>query len=189
MVDERWACTKASAACLMAAVLASTPSEGRSEAVALASNVGVVAHVNGVVITDAALNAALAVSGKPDTAALRSDLKQRLIARELLRQAAAAEVRLCRSATYDGPASNESAELSPCVEHAIGEYLRSVLHPGAVTDADVRERYAQFVSERGLPAEAESSLTALRERIQTERFEHALQQFVDRLLNEADVLQ
>lgn len=189
MVDERWACTKASVACLMAAVLASTPSEGRLEAVALASNAGVVARVNGVAITDGALNAALAVSGKPDTAALRSDLKQRLIARELLRQAAAAEVRLCRSAACSGHAPNESAELSQCVEHAIGEYLRGALRPGAVTDADVRARYAQFVSERGVAADAESSLAALREHIQTERFEHALQQFVDRLLNEANVLQ
>lgn len=154
----------------------------------------IVACVNGIAISEQALIAAIAAAGEPDTPALRVQFKHRLIAHELLRQAAAQapEFSECAAADVRGGRARHHA-LSPCAEHVVGRYLRTILRPEAATDAQVHTRYAEFAGKHGgeLPGPSVTPGFAciaetLRKRIETERFEQRLQRFVDELMR-ADI--
>jgi hypothetical protein len=103
---------------------------------------GVVAVVNGVAITQLQFDSALRAMGQPDTPQAREALKEQLIDREIVRQAA----------------EDEGLGSTPQVTHAIEVaktnaenqlYLEKHLHPEAVTEEQVRARYEEIVRERG----------------------------------------
>lgn len=156
----------------------------------------VVARVNGVAITQASLDAALAASGQRDSAALRHELKRRLIAWELLRQAAAkAQQSAPEAGAGPADASAPHAEEGVLGAHEIGSYLRAAVHPAAVTDADVRLRYAALARAHaagstgagGELPEFGALAGTLRERLAAERFDEAVRKLAEQLMNEADI--
>jgi parvulin-like peptidyl-prolyl isomerase len=100
---------------------------------------GTVASVNGAPITLAQLDDAIRTSGKPDSAGLRQTLKQRLIARELLRQRAEAE-------HYEGQPAVQAAR----IDAEIKLYLNDHAKPAPVTDEQVRGRYDAIVATLGV---------------------------------------
>ncbi|AXF06401.1 peptidylprolyl isomerase (plasmid) [Paraburkholderia hospita] len=99
----------------------------------------IVATVNDEIITQADLDNAVAVSGARDTTVLRRTLRHRLIAMELLRQAAEKPRHV--NATRG---IRRASEASGIIE-VIRQYLRDTVRPSAVTEADVWARYAQVI--------------------------------------------
>jgi peptidyl-prolyl cis-trans isomerase C len=99
----------------------------------------VVATVNDEIITQADLDNAVAVSGARDTTVLRRTLRHRLIAMELLRQAAEKprHINVTRGI-------RRASEASETIE-VIRQYVRDAVRPSAVTEADVWVRYAQVI--------------------------------------------
>ncbi|MEX3817167.1 peptidyl-prolyl cis-trans isomerase [Paraburkholderia sp. BR14262] len=102
----------------------------------------VVARVNGVAIGQGALDRAVRESGQADTPALRATMRQGLIARELIRQAA----------EHDGLAS------TPAVQELVERtrvdaenrlYIERHAQGAKVGDAQVRARYDAIVSSLG----------------------------------------
>ncbi|BFG81378.1 hypothetical protein PTKU46_94120 [Paraburkholderia terrae] len=116
----------------------------------------VVATVNDEIITQADLDNAVAVSGARDTTVLRRTLRHRLIAMELLRQAAEKP----RHVNATRPIRRAS-EANGTIE-VIRQYLRDAVRPSAVTEADVRARYAQVIKslEKSTQRSAVSAETA-----------------------------
>lgn len=101
-----------------------------------------VASVNGVPITQAQIDEAVRVSKAPDTPALRTALKNQLIARELFRQAALKQ-------HYD-----TKPQVLAAVEQAktlamTQAYLSDQVKPVPVTEADVKARYDAIVATLG----------------------------------------
>lgn len=168
------------------------PAHDARGAIAPDAGAHVVASVNGVAITTAALDDAVRASGRRDSPALRHELKQKLIAWELLRQAATKAQRVSAPGT-DSTVPNP--DLASCSAHEIGSYLREVVHPAAVTEADIRLRYAQLLRERAAPTATPAATLPgfpalegrLRERLEAERFEQAVRQLAERLMNEAQI--
>jgi hypothetical protein len=106
-----------------------------------ASNVrpsAVVATVNDKCITQSDLDNAVALSKERDTAVLRRALKHRLIALELL-WLAAEKLHYASG----GALRQQASRMERTV--AIQLYLREVVRPAPVTDADVRSRYLKLV--------------------------------------------
>ncbi|TKC81508.1 hypothetical protein FAZ69_28085 [Trinickia terrae] len=144
-----------------------------------------IAMVNGTPVTQAELAAAVAKSGEPDTPGLRRTLKYRLIACELLWQAAQRRY---------GEAAAGEAQSSVQVDTAIKRYLRDEVRPAAVTDADVRTRYAQ-ISEVLQTIEPGSYRVLGREMLEDsiraeltdERLNQAIHVVVERLMEQADI--
>ncbi|ALK33182.1 peptidylprolyl isomerase [Burkholderia plantarii] len=103
---------------------------------------GIVARVNGVAITRDQLEQARVAASQPDTASVRAALKNELIARELLRQAAA-------SAHYD-----TRPQVLAAVEQAKSlamtqVWLQDHVKPEPVTDAEVKAKYDEVVAGLG----------------------------------------
>jgi parvulin-like peptidyl-prolyl isomerase len=103
---------------------------------------GVVARVNGISIQQSDLDAAVRASGQPDTPALRASLKNQLIARELFRQAA-------QKQHYDARADVEAIVEQAKTAAMMQAYLRDVVKPAPVSDADVKARYDSIVASLG----------------------------------------
>jgi peptidyl-prolyl cis-trans isomerase C len=146
----------------------------------------IVATVNGRPITQADLDNAVAASGNRDTAALRLAVKHRLIALELLRQAAAKfNYTHARLATQQAPETDRERV-------AIQLYLHDAVRPAPVADADVRARYRQMV--RSLRAAAPTPISGLgalqgsiRKQLETERFDEAVRAVVENLMANANI--
>ena len=101
-----------------------------------------VARVNDVVITQADLDAAVRASNTADTPAVRTALKNQLIARELFRQAAEKQ-------HYE-----RNPKVMAIVEQAkaaamMQAYLQDNVKPAPVTDADVKARFDAIVATLG----------------------------------------
>jgi peptidyl-prolyl cis-trans isomerase C len=103
----------------------------------------VVATVNNTPITQADIDAAIAVAGGQDTIEQRRAMRYHLIALELLRQAATQSHYMNLDT---GARGRTQAERSIA---AIQLYLRDVVRPAPVTDADVSVRYGEIVSGLG----------------------------------------
>ncbi|ARL38812.1 peptidyl-prolyl cis-trans isomerase [Burkholderia pseudomallei] len=101
-----------------------------------------VAMVNGQVISKGQLNAAVQASGSPDTEALRQTIKQRLIARELVRQQAEAQ-------RYDLLPDVRDAMRNAAVDAEVNRYLRDHVHPAPIAEADIRARYDANIAKPG----------------------------------------
>lgn len=101
----------------------------------------VVARVDNVPIPAQRFDEALAKAvsqGQADTLELRRQIREELIAREVLRQAA-------EKAGW----GNDAEVLKARDEAMMQAYLRHTLHPNAVAEAQVRARYDQIVSQLG----------------------------------------
>lgn len=107
---------------------------------------GAAAVVNGVAIPqselDEAVRAAASQASLPDTPQLRAALKQQMIARELLRQAA-------ERAHYDTRPEVQQAAAPDRVNVEIQSWLRANVHPAAVTNAQVKARYRELIASMG----------------------------------------
>ncbi|MBU9164996.1 peptidylprolyl isomerase [Burkholderia multivorans] len=101
-----------------------------------------VASVNGVPITQAQIDEAVRVSKAPDTPALRTALKNQLIARELFRQAALKQ-------HYDTKPQVVAAVEQAKTLAMTQAYLSDQVKPVPVTDADVKARYDAIVATLG----------------------------------------
>ncbi|PLZ00440.1 hypothetical protein CY652_20785 [Burkholderia sp. WAC0059] len=103
---------------------------------------GVIASVNGVPIMQTQLDAAVQASHAPDTPALRTNLKNQLIARELFRQAAEQQ-------HYD-----EHPDVVAAIDQAktalvVQAYLRDQIKPAPVSDDDVKAQYDRILATLG----------------------------------------
>lgn len=103
---------------------------------------GVVARVNNVSITQAQVDQIVHTTNAPDTAALRANIKEQLIARELFRQAAEKDRYAARP---DVQAAIDQAKNGVIVQ----AYLRDQIKPTPVTDADVKAQYDRIISTLG----------------------------------------
>lgn len=101
-----------------------------------------VARVNNVVITQDQLDQAVRASNAPDTPALRTSIKNQLIARELFRQAAEKQ-------HYDSRPQVVAAVEQAKTLAMTAAYLRDQVKPVPVTDADVKAKYDAIVGSLG----------------------------------------
>nr|WP_240702290.1 peptidyl-prolyl cis-trans isomerase [Trinickia terrae] len=129
-----------------AAHAANAPSKSEKAAAAQSASAALpanaVARVNNVTITQDELDQAVRASNAPDTPALRTALKNQLIARELFRQAAA-------KAHYDTRAQVVAAVEQAKTIAMTQAYLRDQVKPAPVTDADVKAKYDAIVATLG----------------------------------------
>lgn len=103
---------------------------------------GAAALVNGKAVGTAALDDAVRQSGQPDSPALRSAQKGRLIARAVLAQQAEREGYAVRPDVARAMQDAQEATL-------VALYLRDKVSPVAVTEEQVRERYRRIVGSLG----------------------------------------
>lgn len=103
---------------------------------------GVAARVNGVNIPTSQLDAAVRATGQQDSPALRAALKNELITREVLRQAAL-------KAHYDTHADVQAAVEQAKIVAMSQAYLRDTAKPVPVTDTEVKARYDAITSTLG----------------------------------------
>ncbi len=101
-----------------------------------------VARVNNVVITQDQLDQAVHALNVPDTPALRTSLKNQLIARELFRQAAEKQHYEARPQVLAAVEQAKTAAMTAA-------YLRDQVKPEPVTDADVKAKYDAIVATLG----------------------------------------
>lgn len=154
---------------------------------------GTVATVNGVPVTRSALDAALAAAQRSGTAAEQREFKQRLIACELLRQAA-------RQAQRRPPGQGFAAQpggMPACSTPEIRSYVMHGVRPAAVTEAQVRARCSALARAHALPPSGAGQAPAafaqvaasLRRQMEAERLDDAIRLFADRLLTDAKIEQ
>lgn len=103
---------------------------------------GSVARVNGVPITQEALDQAVRASKAPDTPALRTTLRNELIARELFRQAA-------EQGNYASHPDVKAALDQVRTNLIVQAYLRDQIKSAPVSDADVKAQYDRIVAGLG----------------------------------------
>jgi parvulin-like peptidyl-prolyl isomerase len=121
---------------------ASTPAATSPASLSSALPIGAIAVVNGVQVKQAELDAAVAASKQPDTPALRTNLKNQLIARALFAQAA-------QAAHYDNHADVQ-AEVEQAKQLAMMQaYLRDNIKPAPVSEADVKAQFDKIVATLG----------------------------------------
>ncbi|WP_459625480.1 peptidylprolyl isomerase [Burkholderia sp. 3C] len=103
---------------------------------------GVMASVNGVAITQEQFDRARVAAVLPDTPASRDVLKNQLIARELLRQAA-------ERAHYDTRPQVVAAVEQARTTAMASAWLHDQVRPAPVSDADVKAKYDEVVATLG----------------------------------------
>lgn len=103
---------------------------------------GIVARVNNVSITQNQVDQAVHATNAPDTPALRANIKEQLVARELFRQAAEKEHYATRP---DVEAAIDQVKNGVIVQ----AYLRDQIKPAPVTDADVKAQYDKIIATLG----------------------------------------
>ena len=145
------------------------------------------ATVNGVVVTQAALDAAVAVGGRHGAHASRREFAQRVIACEVLRQAARKAQRREAGQGPSAPLTVLPSGALVCSAEEIRPYVRQVVRPAPVTESEVRASYAALAGR----ARAEYAQTAqrLRARMQAERLDDAIRALAERLVEQADIEQ
>ncbi|WP_042298608.1 peptidylprolyl isomerase [Paraburkholderia bannensis] len=135
---------------------------------------GVIARVNGVPITQDRLDAAVVASHAADTPALRAQLKNQLIARELFRQAA-------EKAHYEQRPAVQ-AEMEQLKAAVITQaWLQDQLKPAQIGDADVKAQYDKVVASLGA--------TEFKPRVIATRDADAAQKVIDQLKKGTDFAQ
>ncbi|MEN2473829.1 peptidyl-prolyl cis-trans isomerase [Burkholderia sp. GS2Y] len=101
-----------------------------------------VATVNGTVITQAEVDAVLQASRQPDTPQVRQAIKNQLITRVLIQQAA-------EKANYGSKPEVQAAMQVAKANAETQLYLRDNVKPDPVTDAQVKSRYDEIVVSLG----------------------------------------
>ncbi|ABE35785.1 PPIC-type PPIASE domain protein [Paraburkholderia xenovorans LB400] len=103
---------------------------------------GVVARVNNISITQDQVDQIVHTTNAPDTPALRANIKEQLIARELFRQAAEKDHYATKPEVQ---AAIDQAKNAAIVQ----AYLRDQIKPAPVTDADVKAQYDKVIATLG----------------------------------------
>ncbi|WP_063552749.1 peptidyl-prolyl cis-trans isomerase [Burkholderia territorii] len=103
---------------------------------------GSVATVNGTAITQAEVDAVLRASRQPDTPQVRQAIKNQLIARVLIQQAA-------EKANYGSKPEVQAAMQVAKANAETQLYLKDNVKPDPVTDAQVKSRYDEIVASLG----------------------------------------
>ncbi|CRY44820.1 peptidyl-prolyl cis-trans isomerase [Burkholderia pseudomallei] len=106
------------------------------------ASAGAVATVNGTPITQAEIDAVLRASRQPDTPQVRQAIKNQLIARVLIQQAA-------EKANYGSKPEVQAAMQVAKANAATQLYLKDNVKPAPVTDADIKARYDEIVASLG----------------------------------------
>ncbi len=101
-----------------------------------------VATVNGTAITQAEVDAVLQASRQPDTPQVRQAIKNQLITRVLIQQAA-------EKANYGSKPEVQAAMQVAKANAETQLYLRDNVKPDPVTDAQVKSRYDEIVASLG----------------------------------------
>ncbi|KVC65993.1 peptidyl-prolyl cis-trans isomerase [Burkholderia stagnalis] len=101
-----------------------------------------VATVNGAPITQAQIDAVLQASRQPDTPQIRQAIKNQLIARVLIQQAA-------EKANYGGKPEVQAAMQVAKANAETQLYLKDNVKPEPVADAQVKARYDEIVASLG----------------------------------------
>lgn len=114
---------------------AQTPASSTSPA-------GTVATVNGTAITQSEVDAVLRASRQPDTPQVRQAIKNQLIARVLIQQAA-------EKANYGSKPEVQTAMQVAKANAETQLYLKDSVKPEPVTDAQVKARYDEIVASLG----------------------------------------
>lgn len=114
---------------------AQTPASSTSPA-------GAVATVNGTAITQAEVDAVLRASRQPDTPQVRQAIKNQLITRVLIQQAA-------EKANYGGKPEVQTAMQVAKANAETQLYLKDNVKPEPVTDAQIKARYDEIVASLG----------------------------------------
>ncbi len=149
---------------LLRAIFAASPGLAAMGAVAMPAQTGslaagVAAIVNGVVVSEAQIDAAARLAGwrpdQHDALPLRQAIRQQLIVRELCRQAA-------QKAHYGAREEVLHAAPDARADVEIELYVRDRLHQPVVTDAQLRARYDELVALLG-PLEYKARLIAVRD--------------------------
>ncbi|WP_175941848.1 peptidylprolyl isomerase [Burkholderia pyrrocinia] len=103
---------------------------------------GTTAIVNGTSITQAEVDAVLKASRQPDSAQVRQAIKNQLIARVLIQQAA-------EKANYGSKPEVQTAMQLAKANAETQLYLKDNVKPEPVTDAQVKSRYDEIVASLG----------------------------------------
>ncbi len=128
---------------LIAMALAGALTGTASAQTAVASQpANTVATVNGTAITQAEVDAVLRVSRQPDTPQVRQAIKNQLITRVLIQQAA-------EKANYGSKPEVQAAMQVAKANAETQLYLRDNVKPDPVTDAQVKSRYDEIVASLG----------------------------------------
>ncbi|WP_458448649.1 peptidyl-prolyl cis-trans isomerase [Burkholderia stagnalis] len=101
-----------------------------------------VATVNGTAITQAEVDAVVRASRQPDTPQIRQAIKNQLIARVLIQQAA-------EKANYGGKPEVQAAMQVAKANAETQLYLKDNVKPEPVTDAQVKARYDEIAASLG----------------------------------------
>lgn len=115
---------------------------GALSGAAHAQTAATVATVNGVPITQADVDAMLRASGQPDSPEIRQAIKNRLITRVLVQQAA-------EKANYADKPEVKAAVQQAKANAEVQLYLRDNVKPEPVTDEQVKARYDELVAALG----------------------------------------
>ncbi|MEN2469298.1 peptidyl-prolyl cis-trans isomerase [Burkholderia sp. GS2Y] len=115
---------------------------GALSGAAHAQTAATVATVNGAPITQADVDAMLRASGQPDSPQIRDTIKQQLITRVLIQQAA-------EKANYADKPEVKAAMQQAKASAEVQLYVRDNLKPEPVTDAQVKARYDELVAALG----------------------------------------
>ncbi|WP_419688183.1 peptidyl-prolyl cis-trans isomerase [Burkholderia theae] len=115
---------------------------GALSGAAHAQTAATVATVNGAPITQADVDAMLRASGQPDSPQIRDAIKQQLITRVLIQQAA-------EKANYADKPEVKAAMQQAKASAEVQLYVRDNLKPEPVTDAQVKARYDELVAALG----------------------------------------
>ncbi|WP_256254382.1 peptidylprolyl isomerase [Burkholderia ubonensis] len=107
-----------------------------------AASAGTVATVNGTPITQAEVDAILRASRQPDTPQVRQAIKNQLIARVLIQQAA-------EKANYGSKPEVQAAMQVAKANAETRLYLKDNVKPAPVTDSDIKARYDEIVASLG----------------------------------------
>jgi peptidyl-prolyl cis-trans isomerase C len=103
---------------------------------------GIVARVNNVSITQDQVDQIVHATNAPDTPALRANIKEQLIARELFLQAAEKDHYATKPEVQAAIDQAKNAAL-------VQAYLRDQIRPAPVTDADVKAQYDKIIATLG----------------------------------------
>ncbi|WP_126284724.1 peptidylprolyl isomerase [Burkholderia stagnalis] len=103
---------------------------------------GTVATVNGTAIAQAEVDAVVRASRKPDTPQIRQAIRNQLIARVLIQQAA-------EKANYAGKPEVQAAMQVAKANAETQLYLKDNVKPEPVTDAQVKARYDEIAASLG----------------------------------------
>ncbi|AOJ85344.1 peptidylprolyl isomerase (plasmid) [Burkholderia sp. MSMB0856] len=103
---------------------------------------GTVATVNGTAITQAEVDAVLRASRQPDTPQVRLAIKNQLITRVLIQQAA-------EKANYGSKPEVQAAMQVAKANAETQLYLKDNVKPSPVTDAQIKARYDEIVASLG----------------------------------------